>query len=408
MVFLAALGTGANTSPVAVKVPSRPGALDAEAEALQQFAHTHVVRLLDGPRENGALVLELCDQGTLADRLQKETLTPDETGELLAALVAALRSIHGHGWIHGDISPANIGLRSDEGPALLDFATARPADGVLVAEGTAEFAGPLRQADPRLDIRALAATALLGLGEPDRWDHRKRQTQEGLVALIDRCDDGTDVGLADLEDIAASASTTAPRTPRVGSSRGGPAVNPPTRAFGPPPMGGGSVDHVDQRASWQLALLVGAICLIALAIEFRPSANTTAGDPARLVAEIPASATLSAADASWDSTTGVVTIEHDGERQDFAAGEQGDLAAIGDWTCNGVETLGLFRPATEAWYVFSSWADGAVADISPIDVGWHHLDTPLVASGETHTLAVATHATGCDGPVVRAISASDG
>lgn len=393
MVFLGIRDHDGARLPVAVKVPSTPDGLENERRALLLFSHRNIVKLHEGPLSNGALVLEYCDRGTLSDRLQEENLTVAELGSLLVDLLSALEEIHGHGWIHGDISPSNIGLRSTGGPALLDFATARPSDGSKVVEGTAEFAGPLRQADPRLDIRSLAATALRALGHPDRWDHKKRQTHEQLTELLSKCDADETVEFADLSHIVSSMN----RTISAGVVRrdllGGGSDVTPTRAFGPRPTGEeAAATKQAPRRSTRRALLIAVVLVLALvpAIEFsgvpgQRNQNAESERAASLTIDHTADQTLDVASATWNADDGVVTIaSDDGQLTHFAAGKSGDLAAIADWSCDGVATLGVFRPSTGNWFEFDSWNETALASPTPLLGG-----TSLWVSTDDEGCAVA-------------------
>jgi len=378
MVFLGVRDDGEVKSPVAVKVPNLPDGLDNELKALRSFAHPHVVRVIEGPLSNGAIVLEYCDQGTVADRLHEAALDCGEVASLLSSVLPAVDEIHQQGWIHGDISPSNIGLRSVGGPALLDFATARPSDGSAVDEGTAEFAGPLRQADPRLDIRALAATALRALGRPDRWDLQKRHTREALAEIVVRCDTGQPVELHELSTIASLVTNTIAvgDTPHHSLVDGPDAI--PTRAFGPPPRSDQPNDPIEPSSRTNAFVLFTAltvVCLVAAAIEFvgvrGENGHGEHLDPKiSLAREQSANATLELASATWNTESGVVAIQQaDTSLAHFAAGQAGDIAAIADWSCDGVATLGIFRPSTGNWFEFDTWDERASATPTTLDGG---------------------------------------
>ncbi len=393
MVFLAVRDHDGARAPVAVKVPSTPDGLENERSALHLFSHRNIVKLHEGPLSNGALVLEYCDRGTLADKLREETLTVAELASLLTDLLSALEEIHGHGWIHGDISPSNIGLRSTGGPAFLDFATARPSDGSDVVEGTAEFAGPLRQADPRLDIRSLAATALRALGHPDRWDHKKRQTHEQLTELVSKCDADETVEFTDLSHIVSSMNHTISAGVARRDLLGGGSDVTPTRAFGPRPTGEETTaTKQSPMRSNRRVLLVAVVFLAALipAIEFSGVPDQRNQKPklesaASLTIDHTADQTLDVASATWNADDGVVTIVGgEGELTHFAAGKTGDMAAIADWSCDGVATLGVFRPSTGNWFEFDSWNETALASPAPLLGG-----TSLWVSTDDQGCAVA-------------------
>lgn len=396
MVFRGEQRIGDDERAVAVKIPGSPGGLDHERSALMLLRHRNIVTMLDRPLPNGALVLEHCDLGTLADHLADHALTLGELRWLFDALLPAVEHIHETGWIHGDISPGNIGVRTVEGPVLLDFATARPADGSFIDEGTAEFAGPLRIADPRLDIRCLATTALAALGASDRWDHKKRLVRDELSNLVQRCDESEPV---DLHDLAAVTRDLPSKKPTglapLHAAGGGPESSTTTRAFGPRPAGE-LVSLPDQTAWKQRWILVVVVALIAGAIcwELAPERNRPIDirvDPTQAptpIVEHTAQETLEQGAATWDSVTGVISLETTTESVTrLAVGERGDVAAIGDWSCDGTKTLGIYRPATGNWFVFDSWDNDSSAVPTLLDRGDH--------------LLVRTDGDGCAVPLIR-------
>ncbi|MEV4183635.1 protein kinase [Streptosporangium canum] len=54
------------------------------------------------------LVMELVEDGTLADLLRQAPPTPNEAGQIVAAVLEALEHSHGREVVHRDIKPANI------------------------------------------------------------------------------------------------------------------------------------------------------------------------------------------------------------------------------------------------------------------------------------------------------------
>ena len=39
----------------------------------------------------------------------------------------------------------------------------------------------------------------------------------------------------------------------------------------------------------------------------------------------------------------------------YAIGAPGDVVALGDWNCDGIDTPGLFRPSTGVISLFDAW-----------------------------------------------------
>lgn len=70
------------------------------------------------------LALEYIPGGALRERL-RQPLSIDESLYYLRAIAEALRVIHSFGITHGDLKPANVMLREDDSPVLIDFGLAR-------------------------------------------------------------------------------------------------------------------------------------------------------------------------------------------------------------------------------------------------------------------------------------------
>ncbi|MFB7539395.1 serine/threonine-protein kinase [Streptomyces zaomyceticus] len=162
--------------PVAVKTlildtDADPAGALREARVVARVRHPHVIVVHDVVEHDGrpALVMELVDGGSLADRLAAPggALSPRETARLGLALLDALSAAHAHGVLHRDVKPANVLLEKATGRAVLtDFgiaslpgATTLSGTGVFV--GTPEYTAPERMrgedAGPAADLWSLGA-----------------------------------------------------------------------------------------------------------------------------------------------------------------------------------------------------------------------------------------------------------
>ena len=74
-----------------------------------------------------ALVMELVEGPTLADRIAQGPLPLDEALSIGRQIAEALEAAHEHGIIHRDLKPANIKLRPDGAVKVLDFGLAKLA-----------------------------------------------------------------------------------------------------------------------------------------------------------------------------------------------------------------------------------------------------------------------------------------
>ena len=98
-----------------------------EARLLEEAEHDHVIPLLDSfYAEPGHLVLVFPFMHlNLQTLLRQESLSADESEEIIRALFAALAHVHALGVIHRDVKPSNILMQSQMGPAYLaDFGIA--------------------------------------------------------------------------------------------------------------------------------------------------------------------------------------------------------------------------------------------------------------------------------------------
>jgi serine/threonine-protein kinase len=161
--------------------PDRLARFKREAQVLASLNHPHIAAIHGLEEANGvlALVLELVEGETLADRITAGPVPLDEALPIARQITEALEAAHEQGIIHRDLKPANIKLRPDGTVKVLDFGLAKALEpagispsvsqsptittpamtqaGVIL--GTAAYMSPEqakgRPADTRSDVWAL-------------------------------------------------------------------------------------------------------------------------------------------------------------------------------------------------------------------------------------------------------------
>jgi serine/threonine protein kinase len=111
--------------------PERLARFEREAKTLASLNHPNIAIIHGIEKTNGvgALVMELVDGPTLADRIAQGPIPLDEALPIARQIAEALEAAHEHGIIHRDLKPANIKLTADGNAKVLDFGLAKAMDG---------------------------------------------------------------------------------------------------------------------------------------------------------------------------------------------------------------------------------------------------------------------------------------
>ena len=101
-----------------------------EAEVLASLNHPHIASIYGVEEANGvqALVLEMVEGPTLADRIALGPIPLDEALPIATQIADALEAAHDHGVIHRDLKPGNIKLQPNGSAKVLDFGLAKVLD----------------------------------------------------------------------------------------------------------------------------------------------------------------------------------------------------------------------------------------------------------------------------------------
>ena len=214
--------------------PERIARFEREAKTLASLNHPNIAHI-HGLEESGgvrALVMELVEGPTLADRIAQGPIPIDESLPIARQIAEALEAAHEQGIIHRDLKPANVKVRPDGTVKVLDFGLAKALEapaasspsltqsptittpammtGVGVILGTAAYMSPEqakgRPADKRSDIWAFGCVlyemltgkrafdgedisdtlAAILRGEPD-WAALPSSVPQSLRDLIKQC-----------------------------------------------------------------------------------------------------------------------------------------------------------------------------------------------------------------------------
>ena len=110
--------------------PDRLARFKREAQILASLNHPNIAAIYGIEEAEGtrALVLELVEGPTLADRISKGPIPLDEALPIAKQIAEALEAAHEAGVIHRDLKPANIKVREDGTVKVLDFGLAKALD----------------------------------------------------------------------------------------------------------------------------------------------------------------------------------------------------------------------------------------------------------------------------------------
>jgi Tol biopolymer transport system component len=122
--------------PLFTSSPERLARFEREARMLAALNHPHIGAIYGLEDSDGirALVLELVEGETLADRIQRGPLLLKEALPIAQQIADALEAAHEKGIVHRDLKPANIKITPEGVVKVLDFGLAKA--------GTGDAAGP--------------------------------------------------------------------------------------------------------------------------------------------------------------------------------------------------------------------------------------------------------------------------
>lgn len=176
----------------AASEPAARARLEREVEVLRGLDHPHLVRFL-GLTEDAqgapAIVMEAVEGPNLAELISREgPLAVERVQAIGAALCLALEHLAAQGLVHRDVKPANVIIRADDQPVLVDFSVTKRVEaggsdeaaqltGTGAALGTSAYmapeqcAGDLGPIDARTDVYGVGALLFQALTGLPPWTH---------------------------------------------------------------------------------------------------------------------------------------------------------------------------------------------------------------------------------------------
>ncbi len=110
--------------------PERLARFQREARVLASLNHPNIASIYGLEESEGvrALVLELVEGPTLAERIAQGAIPVDEALPIAKQIADALEAAHEAGVIHRDLKPANVKVKTDGMVKVLDFGLAKALD----------------------------------------------------------------------------------------------------------------------------------------------------------------------------------------------------------------------------------------------------------------------------------------
>ncbi len=368
-----------------------------EANALAKLTHPNVISVHQVIPDGAgiALVLDLADAGTLAQRLREHgPRPPAEVQKLLGPVAEALAEAHRVGLVHRDVKPDNVFLTS-AGTALLgDFGIAHDAGRTQMtrtdmAIGTAAYLDPeiLNGVEPgpasdqyafgvtlyetltgKLPFTGPVPMAVLRAAEDGRRTALDRTLIDPAFAAVVERAFARDPAqrFASMDELAAAiANPTWDAGLTVATpDQSEPDVNKRTMAFRRRPLPATMADAPPVRSSRRRNVAVAATVALLIGsgiggLVLRDFRSRELSDPAPLALPDCSAETQPQCVRSFVRTSdGIEVTFADHRVANYRVGERDDALRVANWLCGERATLALYRPRTGALYFFDSWPDG--------------------------------------------------
>lgn len=158
-------------------LPELKARFEREARAISHLQHPNICVLHDIGQQDGTdyLVMEYLEGESLADRLARGPLPPEQVLRYAREVADALDKAHRAGLVHRDLKPGNVML-TKSGAKLLDFGLAKPA-----VTAAAHVATALTQAKPLTTEGMLVGT--FQYMAPEQLEGKEADTRSDLFSF---------------------------------------------------------------------------------------------------------------------------------------------------------------------------------------------------------------------------------
>ena len=334
-----------------------------EAQLLKRLEHPGIVQFVDFIEES-SVELYLAFVGPDSWATQPPS-TPSESLEALASAASTVADLHGLGTVHGALCPEHVLVAPDKRPVLCGLADATALTETGCAHDLAGLAGLIDhlgaacEEKERRQLDALARRAERGSvtasdltaeldrlhGGPHKFTGRSKRTAIPTPSKRASAIATALIALAVLGWLVLKPEGSANPTPELSTAPTNPVptnpvpTNPvPTNPVPTNPVPTGQVSTNTVPASEGSGAPSGPVAVPATTnASAVGSADTTE---------------LAGSQSEIDHEDRLI-ITHQGRR--YGVGRLGDVAILGDWTCDGDITLALLQPSTGVIAVFANW-----------------------------------------------------
>ena len=328
--------------------------LRRESEILDRLRLNGMVEIIEivESDETTTLLMEDAGRQTFADPIG---LSSDELCRALRRSCAAVHELHLSGWTHGAVAPEHVVLGPRGRARLCSFGATLPIDRADRAAVGADVAQLISLIDHVASLGSPDATLR---GRID-WSLRSRRLRR-IADDARSADRGADTSLT-ADDLGSALSMIdAPRHVRSGTS------------------GHRSGRRAPATALWLAVAVAATLSAVAWTIvsgsggssaQARSDGATAPSTSTGPVASAPLAPTrVPLRCAGWPAVGSDLdgdgcpeTIQVNGnvvtvDNTAYRLGADGDLAAVGDWDCDGRSTARLVRPSTGELFEFPGWA----------------------------------------------------